>query len=83
MAMAVETLTAPSEPKLHQAGPRVVGVSVSRKGTCETITTYLEGYHPNIVGRLHKGLTGDETAIEKVAIKPVRTFLVVENLTNS
>lgn len=86
--MAVETLIAESpvlveeiepEPELHQTGPKVVGISVSRNGSCKTITTYLEGYNPHRLGRLHHGLTGDETAIDRVAIKPVRTFLVVEN----
>lgn len=56
--------------------PRVLGTNVCKDGSCETVTEYLEGYHPGL-GKQHWGPNGqEETEVIRVIVRPVKTFWV-------
>ncbi len=84
VAVLTEVVIKPLEPQGDQKPAKKafksLGVSVVQHGSCVVTTEYFNGPHPYL-GRPHPGLTGEETAIERVSIKPVRTFMVKENET--
>lgn len=73
--MVIETEVRPIE----RESPEIIGEEIIEKpGSLSRRRSYLRGWHPEL-GKLHLGLQGCETLVETDAIRPLITFMVMEN----
>lgn len=57
-------------------GYNILDSQVTRNNGHYERTTWLKGHYPDIGGRLVDGITGPETVVNKVVIKPIVVFEV-------
>ncbi|MBI2018919.1 hypothetical protein HYS96_04420 [Candidatus Daviesbacteria bacterium] len=64
--------------------PDLLGTTVIFDGgSFKRVVNFYRGWHPELGGRLHQGLQGQETAVEREILRPIRVFRVTENGSNN